>query len=50
MKNFLFLLIRTQKPCTITAYGFTIINLRAFMKILSTAWSYFALLTTLYRK
>ncbi|KAJ0179416.1 hypothetical protein K1T71_005128 [Dendrolimus kikuchii] len=50
MKDFLFILIRTQKPCTITAYGFTIINLRAFMKILSTAWSYFALLTTLYRK
>ncbi|XP_038217891.1 putative odorant receptor 92a [Zerene cesonia] len=40
--------IRAQKPCKLTAFGFADVNLRSFMSILSTAWSYFALLKTLY--
>ncbi|CAD0205869.1 unnamed protein product [Chrysodeixis includens] len=41
-------LIRAQTPCKLTASNFSEVNLKAFMKILSTAWSYFALLQTLY--
>ncbi|XP_022115712.2 putative odorant receptor 92a [Pieris rapae] len=39
---------RAQIASKLTAYGFADVNLRAFMSILSTAWSYFALLKTLY--
>ncbi|KAJ2948905.1 hypothetical protein O0L34_g5838 [Tuta absoluta] len=38
--------IRAQKACKLTASGFADVNLMAFTKILSTAWSYFALLKT----
>nr|QLI62088.1 odorant receptor 45 [Streltzoviella insularis] len=48
-KNMLLVLTRSQKPCKLTAYGFAEVNLRAFTRILSTAWSYFALLKTIYR-
>ncbi|XP_072946334.1 odorant receptor 67c-like [Epargyreus clarus] len=47
-KNLLLVQTRSQKPCRLTASGFADVNLRAFMKILSTAWSYFALLKTMY--
>ncbi|XP_050356411.1 odorant receptor 67c-like [Nymphalis io] len=39
---------RAQKPCKLTAFGFSDVNLRAFMSILSSSWSYFALLKTIY--
>nr|WQS23362.1 odorant receptor 8 [Diaphania glauculalis] len=39
---------RSQNPCKVTAAGFADVNLKAFMKILSSAWSYFALLQTVY--
>ncbi|XP_075985871.1 odorant receptor 67c-like [Anticarsia gemmatalis] len=39
---------RSQRPCKLTALNFADVNLMAFMKICSTAWSYFALLQTLY--
>nr|AIT69876.1 olfactory receptor 11 [Ctenopseustis herana] len=39
--------IRAQKPCKLTASSYADVNLRAFMRILSTAWSYFALLKTI---
>ncbi|XP_063834033.1 odorant receptor 4-like [Ostrinia nubilalis] len=46
-KNLLLMMIRSSKPCKITAYGFADVNLTAFMRILSNAWSYFALLKTI---
>nr|BAH66322.1 olfactory receptor [Bombyx mori] len=49
MRDYLFVMKRAQKPCKLTAYGFSDVNLRTFSRILSTAWSYFALLITIYR-
>ncbi|XP_028167115.1 odorant receptor 4-like [Ostrinia furnacalis] len=47
-RNVLLVQTRAQDPCKLTAAGFADVNLRAYMKILSTAWSYFALLQTIY--
>ncbi|KAJ8708660.1 hypothetical protein PYW08_010042 [Mythimna loreyi] len=47
-KDLLLMQTRAQTPCKLTASNFAEVNLKAFMKILSTAWSYFALLQTLY--
>nr|QEE82741.1 odorant receptor 23 [Conogethes pinicolalis] len=47
-KTILLIQTRAQNPCKLTAAGFADVNLRAFMKILSTSWSYFALLQTMY--
>ncbi|KAJ8708659.1 hypothetical protein PYW08_010041 [Mythimna loreyi] len=47
-KDLLLMQTRAQTPCKLTASNFADVNLKAFMKILSTAWSYFALLQTLY--
>nr|ARO76430.1 odorant receptor 25 [Conogethes punctiferalis] len=47
-RNVLLVQTRAQKPCKVTAAEFADVNLRAFMRILSTAWSYFALLQTVY--
>nr|WCC57394.1 odorant receptor 55 [Papilio dardanus] len=43
-KNLIIILIRAQKPFKFTAYGFVDINMAAFTRIMSTSWSYFALL------
>ncbi|KAJ2950622.1 hypothetical protein O0L34_g8876 [Tuta absoluta] len=45
-KDLVFILLRARKPCKLTAYGFSDINLTTFSRILSSAWSYFALLST----
>ncbi|KAJ8708315.1 hypothetical protein PYW07_010440 [Mythimna separata] len=47
-KDLLLMHTRAQNPCKLTASNFAVVNLKAFMKILSSAWSYFALLQTLY--
>ncbi|CAH1635269.1 unnamed protein product [Spodoptera littoralis] len=47
-KLFLIIITRSQTPCELTAHGFAKINLYTFSSILSTAWSYFALLKTMY--
>nr|QLI62082.1 odorant receptor 39 [Streltzoviella insularis] len=47
-KLLLLVQIRAQKPCKLTAANYADLNLRAFTKILSTSWSYFALLNTMY--
>ncbi|XP_075985868.1 uncharacterized protein LOC142982995 [Anticarsia gemmatalis] len=47
-KQLLLVQTRAQEPCKLTAAGFADVNLRAFMRVLSTAWSYFALLQTVY--
>ncbi|CAH0397524.1 unnamed protein product [Chilo suppressalis] len=48
MKDLLFVLRRGQKPCKLTAWGYSDLNLAVFSKIVSTSWSYFALLQTMY--
>ncbi|XP_075985869.1 odorant receptor 67c-like [Anticarsia gemmatalis] len=47
-KTLLVIQIRSQTPCKLTASNFADVTLKAFMKICSTAWSYFALLQTMY--
>ncbi|KAH9641955.1 hypothetical protein HF086_011705 [Spodoptera exigua] len=47
-KYLLIVLLRSHKPCRLTAFGFADINLRAYTRILSTSWSYFALLNQMY--
>ncbi|XP_046972462.1 putative odorant receptor 92a [Vanessa cardui] len=47
-KNLIIVHSRAQEPCKLTAFGFSDVNLRAFMSILSSSWSYFALLKTVY--
>nr|WCC57577.1 odorant receptor 55 [Papilio memnon] len=44
VKTLIIILIRAQKPFKFTAYGFVDINMAAFTRIMSTSWSYFALL------
>ncbi|XP_022115688.2 putative odorant receptor 92a isoform X1 [Pieris rapae] len=49
-KRSLFIIImRSRKPCVLSAAKFATLNLTAFTKILSRSWSYFALLRTMYR-
>nr|WCC57632.1 odorant receptor 42 [Papilio polytes] len=40
--------IRAQNPCKLTAFGFADVNFMSFSRIMSTSWSYFALLNTIY--
>ncbi|KAG6443513.1 odorant receptor 67c [Manduca sexta] len=47
-KTLLLIQTRAHIPCKLTAYGFADVSLKAFMKVLSTSWSYFALLKTIY--
>ncbi|CAH2058491.1 unnamed protein product, partial [Iphiclides podalirius] len=47
-KSLLIVLTRAQKPCKLTAMGFADVNLMAFTSVLSTSWSYFCLLNTMY--
>ncbi|XP_052758087.1 odorant receptor 4 isoform X3 [Galleria mellonella] len=49
-KCILLIIIRTQKPCKLTAAKFADLNLSAFTTILSRSWSYFALLRTMYKE
>ncbi|XP_047989254.1 odorant receptor 85b-like [Leguminivora glycinivorella] len=49
-KNLLIILTRAQKPCKLTACKFAEINLGAFTRILSSSWSYFALLKSMYSR
>ncbi|XP_075985872.1 odorant receptor 67c-like [Anticarsia gemmatalis] len=48
-KIILLIMIRSQKACKLTAWNFMDLNLGAFTRILSTSWSYFALLKTMYK-
>ncbi|XP_059056248.1 odorant receptor 4-like [Achroia grisella] len=47
-KHLLLVMMRSQKKCKLTAFGFADIDLNVFMRILRSAWSYFALLKTFY--
>ncbi|XP_023938812.2 odorant receptor 85b [Bicyclus anynana] len=44
----LIIMIKSQKPCKVTAANFVDLNLAAFTTILSRSWSFFALLKTMY--
>nr|WCC57380.1 odorant receptor 41 [Papilio dardanus] len=47
-KDLILVHIRAQKPCKLTAMGFADVNLKAFTRVLSSSWSYFCLLNTMY--
>ncbi|GAB0093737.1 Odorant receptor [Sergentomyia squamirostris] len=47
-KYILMIIMRAQKPLSLTAGKFSMVSLRSFTAILSTAFSYFTLLRTLY--
>ncbi|XP_045775578.1 odorant receptor 13a-like [Maniola jurtina] len=48
-KKIIFLLIlRSNKPQKLTAYKFSVISYQSFTKIISTSWSYFTILRTVY--
>ncbi|XP_041972108.1 odorant receptor 85c-like [Aricia agestis] len=48
MKDLIFILQRSQTPCKITALGFADLRLMTFTSILSSSWSYYALIRTMY--
>nr|XP_053602927.1 odorant receptor 4-like [Plodia interpunctella] len=45
-----FIMLRSQKPCYLTSLTFTKITLETFTKVLSTTWSYFSLVNTMYQR
>nr|QLI62090.1 odorant receptor 47 [Streltzoviella insularis] len=47
-RKLLIIQTRAKIPCKLTAFGYADVDLQAFTKILSTSWSYFALLNTVY--
>ncbi|CAG4982797.1 unnamed protein product [Colias eurytheme] len=48
-RTILIIMLRSQKPCSVTAAKFATLNISAFTTILSRSWSYFALLSTMYK-
>ncbi|XP_050362983.1 putative odorant receptor 92a [Nymphalis io] len=50
VKYLMIISARAQKPCKMTALRYSDVNFQTFTKILSSSWSYFALLTSLYRE
>ncbi|XP_052742652.1 odorant receptor 13a-like [Bicyclus anynana] len=47
-KSIYFLILRSNKPQQLTAYKFSVISYQNFAKIISTSWSYFTILRTMY--
>ncbi|XP_041980999.1 putative odorant receptor 85d [Aricia agestis] len=47
-RTILLLIVRAQRPCVLTAYNYCVISYQSFTKIISTSWSYFTLLKTVY--
>ncbi|XP_026750156.2 putative odorant receptor 92a [Galleria mellonella] len=48
-QNILIIMTRSHKPAKLTAYKFSTISYASFMKIISTSWSYFTILKTVYK-
>uniref|UniRef100_A0A2A4K2M3 Odorant receptor n=2 Tax=Heliothis virescens TaxID=7102 RepID=A0A2A4K2M3_HELVI len=46
----LFIIIRAQRPCYLSALGFSQLTLKSFSKIVSSAWTYFSLLIQMYEE
>ncbi|XP_038212872.1 odorant receptor 4-like [Zerene cesonia] len=49
-KILLFVMKRAQKPCCLTSLKHAPITLHTFSKVVSTTWSYFSLITSVYGK
>ncbi|XP_045501412.1 odorant receptor 13a-like [Colias croceus] len=49
-KTILLLMLRSNKPQKLTAYKFSVISYESFTKIISTSWSYFTILKTVYKQ
>ncbi|XP_052742653.1 odorant receptor 67c-like [Bicyclus anynana] len=47
-KTILLIMLRSNKPQKLTAYKFSVISYKSFTKIISTSWSYFTILRTVY--
>ncbi|XP_069360161.1 odorant receptor 13a-like [Maniola hyperantus] len=47
-KTIFILMLRSNKPQKLTAYKFSVISYQSFTKIISTSWSYFTILRTVY--
>nr|XP_037872458.1 odorant receptor 67c isoform X2 [Bombyx mori] len=48
--SILIMLHRSQKGVSVTTFGFSVISLASYSKIMKTAWSYFTLLLNIYNK
>ncbi|XP_028161527.1 odorant receptor 85b-like isoform X1 [Ostrinia furnacalis] len=48
-KTILIIMTRSSKPQQLTAYKFSVISYGSFTKIISTSWSYFTILKTVYK-
>nr|ARO70225.1 Odorant Receptor 13 [Dendrolimus punctatus] len=48
-KTILTIMIRARKPQRLTAYKFSVISYGSFSKIISTSWTYFTILRTVYK-
>ncbi|XP_059062820.1 uncharacterized protein LOC131855562 [Achroia grisella] len=48
MKMILFIILRSQKPLCLTSLKYRPVTLNTFSKVLSTTWSYFSLVNTMY--
>ncbi|CAD0197601.1 unnamed protein product [Chrysodeixis includens] len=49
-KLILFIMIRAQRPCYLSALGFSDLTLRSFSKIMSSSWTYLSLLLQVYEE
>ncbi|XP_037293425.1 odorant receptor 13a [Manduca sexta] len=47
-KTIWFVIKRSQKPCCLTSLKYATITLNMFTKVMSTTWSYFSLMNTVY--
>ncbi|CAF4795988.1 unnamed protein product [Pieris macdunnoughi] len=43
-----FIITRAQKPCCLTSLGYVPITLNTFSKVVSTSWSYYSVIRTVY--
>ncbi|XP_052742272.1 odorant receptor 4-like [Bicyclus anynana] len=47
-KTIRFIIMRAQRPCYVTSLNYVPITLNTFTKVVSTTWSYFSLMMTMY--
>ncbi|XP_047506331.1 putative odorant receptor 85d [Pieris napi] len=48
-KIIILIMLRANRPQTLTAYKFSVISYESFTKIISTSWSYFTILKSVYK-
>nr|QLI62077.1 odorant receptor 34 [Streltzoviella insularis] len=49
-KALMFIISRAQKPCSLTSLKYAPITLNTFTKVMSTTWSYYSLVSTVYER